>query len=52
MHSLARQKQALQKLGTEILKLLVELIAHELEDFLDFLDEDDLLAGACDRPVL
>ena len=50
MHALARDKQTLEKLRGEIVKPSVNIVSHEFDYFFDFLNEDDLLCWARDRP--
>ena len=50
MHSLACYEQATQQYGSKLVELLVNLIAHQVEHFLNLLDKDHLLRWAGDWP--
>lgn len=52
MHTLACYKETLQKLWGEFIELCVNRVAHQLKYLFNFLDEDDLFGGTCDRPEL
>lgn len=50
MHTLTRLKQAFEQYWTKFCKFSINLVAHEIENFLDFLNKDDFFGWARDRP--
>lgn len=52
MHALSSFEELLNEWRPILTKLTVSLIAQKLQDFLDFIDIDNLFAWASDRPEL
>ena len=52
VHTLACLEKTSQELGPKLVELLVHLGAHQVKNFFDLLNENDLLGGASDWPEL
>ena len=50
MHTLTRLEQPFEQCWTKFCKFSINLVSHEIENFFDFLNEDDFFGWACDGP--